>query len=189
MDATQIRYIHSIWLRGQDLNLRPSGYEPDELPTAPPRDISFSWRFLAMGTRYCDSRCALAAWPSVTLASLANGWRTTAPPRDMVALFIAQEVLYRISIENATPFFGFFDFFEKVARPGATFFVFAVENRERRRAEKRKIDEFMSNISTPTGEWLYKIRGQKRENGSTSTKTPCRKYSQQNGDFRAHVQK
>ena len=24
-------------LRGQDLNLRPSGYEPDELPTAPPR--------------------------------------------------------------------------------------------------------------------------------------------------------
>ena len=33
----RLSYI-SIWLRGLDLNQRPSGYEPDELPTAPPRD-------------------------------------------------------------------------------------------------------------------------------------------------------
>ena len=26
-------------LRGQDSNLRPLGYEPNELPTAPPRDV------------------------------------------------------------------------------------------------------------------------------------------------------
>ena len=27
----------SLWLRGQDSNLQPLGYEPNELPIAPPR--------------------------------------------------------------------------------------------------------------------------------------------------------
>ena len=31
--------VIKLWLRGIDSNYRPSGYEPDELPTAPPRDV------------------------------------------------------------------------------------------------------------------------------------------------------
>ncbi len=30
--------LFSLWW-GQDLNLQPSGYEPDELPIAPPHDV------------------------------------------------------------------------------------------------------------------------------------------------------
>ena len=34
-----LQFFSIHWLRGMDLNQRPSGYEPDELPAAPPRDM------------------------------------------------------------------------------------------------------------------------------------------------------
>ena len=37
-----IIYCILTWLRGQDSNMRPPGYEPGELPTAPPRDVTFA---------------------------------------------------------------------------------------------------------------------------------------------------
>ena len=47
----KIKNLRLFWLREEDSNLRPPGYEPDELPTALSRDINFSDTFGSRSNR------------------------------------------------------------------------------------------------------------------------------------------
>jgi hypothetical protein len=65
--------IHRVWLRGRDLNPRPSGYEPDELPDcSTPR----------LESRICQKSEVAATRINLRCASSCSFLRMVGPRRD-----------------------------------------------------------------------------------------------------------
>lgn len=69
--------VNYKWLRGEDSNLRPLGYEPSELPTAPPRYI------------------VCKGWPVIPSPLLSDPWESHSHLKTPILNFLKPEYLSR----------------------------------------------------------------------------------------------
>ena len=91
-----------FWLREEDLNLRPPGYEPDELPAALPRDVHFSAASgtapeVLVATRVMSPTSYQLLYPAIFGAGDRDRTGTGSLPRDFKS---------RASANSATPASG-----------------------------------------------------------------------------------
>ena len=94
-----IFFGRTMWLRGVDLNHRPPGYEPDELPAALPRDVHFSAASgtapeVLVATRVMSPTSYQLLYPAIFGAGDRDRTGTGSLPRDFKS---------RASANSATP--------------------------------------------------------------------------------------
>ena len=89
------------WLREQDSNLRPSGYEPDELPAAPSRDVKKEWWRGLDSNQRSRRRQIYSLLPLATREPLHVKLNGAGEKNRTPNLLITSQLLYQLSYASA----------------------------------------------------------------------------------------